>query len=167
MPPESWSGNWLRDVLEPDEPRAPRRARARRSRFRHALHLEAERDVVDHAPVREQAEVLEDHRDRVPAQLAQLGSRSRAITSRPSISIAPAVGSISRISVRTSVDLPEPESPMTTKTSPGQTSSETSLTATTLPVFARSSAAREVDVLGADEALGVAARRPSRSPTRG
>jgi hypothetical protein len=34
-----------------------------------ALHLQAERHVVDHSPVREQAEVLEDHRRRVPPQL--------------------------------------------------------------------------------------------------
>ncbi len=37
-----------------------------------ALHLEAEGDVVDHAPVREEAEVLEDHRDGVAPQLAEL-----------------------------------------------------------------------------------------------
>src|SRR6186713_831586 len=54
--------------------------------------------------------------------------------------IDPAVGSIRRISVRTSVDLPEPERPITTNTSPGQTSSETSRTAATQPVFARNSA---------------------------
>ena len=42
--------------------------------------------------------------------------------------------------MRTSVDLPEPERPITTKTSPGQTSNETSRTAATQPVFARSSA---------------------------
>ena len=40
-------------------------------RLRHALHLEPEGDVVDDAAVREQAEVLEDHRDLAPAQLAQ------------------------------------------------------------------------------------------------
>ena len=62
-----------------------------------------------------------------------------AHTSLPSISIWPAVGSISRMSVRTSVDLPEPERPMTTKISPGQTSKETSRTAATQPCFARSS----------------------------
>ena len=62
------------------------------------------------------------------------------MTSWPAISILPAVGSISRMSVRTSVDLPDPDSPMTTKTSPGQTSSDTSLTATTQPVFALCSA---------------------------
>ena len=61
------------------------------------------------------------------------------MTSRPSTSIDPAVGSISRISVRTSVDLPEPERPITTNTSPGYTSNETSRTAATQPVFARSS----------------------------
>ena len=42
--------------------------------------------------------------------------------------------------MRTSVDLPEPERPITTNTSPGQTSSETSRTAATQPVLARSSA---------------------------
>ena len=53
--------------------------------------------------------------------------------------ILPALGSIRRISVRTSVDLPEPERPMTTKTSPGWISIDTSRTATTQPVFWRSS----------------------------
>src|SRR5439155_26613761 len=62
-----------------------------------------------------------------------------AQTSRPSISISPAVGSISRMSVRTSVDFPEPERPITTKTSCGQTSKETLRTAATQPVFSRSS----------------------------
>ena len=47
----------------------------------------------------------------------------------------PAVGSISRVRQRTSVDLPEPERPITTKTSPGATSKETSLTPATQPVF--------------------------------
>ena len=89
---------------------ASRSARVEPLRLGHALHLEPERDVVDHAAVREQAEVLEHHRDRVPAEVAE-AVVSAAVTSRPSISIVPAVGSISRISVRTSVDLPEPESP--------------------------------------------------------
>ena len=42
--------------------------------------------------------------------------------------------------MRTSVDLPEPERPITTNTSPGQTSNDTLRTAATQPVFARSSA---------------------------
>ena len=40
---------------------------------------------------------------------------------------------------RTKVDFPEPESPITTKTSPGATSNETSRTAIVFPVCARSS----------------------------
>ena len=62
------------------------------------------------------------------------------MTSRPSSSMRPAVGSISLISVRTSVDLPEPERPITTNTSPGYTSNDTSRTAATQPVFSRNSA---------------------------
>ena len=58
----------------------------------------------------------------------------------PFITMVPWVGSISRVSSRTSVDLPEPESPITTKTSPGATSKETSLTPITQPVLALRSA---------------------------
>ena len=57
------------------------------------------------------------------------------MTSSSPIGIVPAVGSISRVRQRTRVDLPEPERPITTKTSPGATSKETSLTPTTQPVF--------------------------------
>ena len=62
------------------------------------------------------------------------------VTSWPAIEIEPALGSISRINVRTRVDLPDPDNPITTNTSPGQTSNETSRTAATQPVLARSSA---------------------------
>ena len=58
--------------------------------------------------MRQQAEVLEDHREPVPAQLAQ---RARALALRmssPSRSISPVVGSISRVRQRTRVDLPLP-----------------------------------------------------------
>ena len=41
--------------------------------------------------------------------------------------------------MRTSVDLPEPDRPMTTNTSPGQMSMLTSRTATVQPVLSRSS----------------------------
>ncbi len=51
----------------------------------------------------------------------------------------PAVGSMSRVSSRTSVDLPEPDRPITTNTSPGATSNETSRMPTTWPVFSCSS----------------------------
>ena len=64
---------------------------------------------------------------------------SAAMTSCPVMWMLPAVGSIRRISVRTRVDLPEPDRPMTTNTSPGWISIETSRTATTLPVLRCSS----------------------------
>ena len=53
--------------------------------FAHPLDLEAEGDVVDHAPVGEEAEVLEDHRRGVAPERAEL-SGSQPVTSRPSIS---------------------------------------------------------------------------------
>ena len=57
--------------------------------------------------------------------------------SRPSRMTCPDVGSISRLSRRTSVDLPEPERPMTTKISPALTLRLTSLTATMFPVCSK------------------------------
>ena len=72
-----------------------------------AAHLEAEGDVVDHLAVRQQAEVLEDHRD-TAAQCRAAALSAIAVMSSPSIFTVPAVGSISRVSSRTSVDLPEP-----------------------------------------------------------
>ena len=54
-----------------------------------------------------------------------------AVMSSPSSSTVPPVGSMSRVSSRTSVDLPDPERPMTTNTSPGATSKETSVMPTT------------------------------------
>src|SRR3546814_13509909 len=55
----------------------------------------------------------------------------------PSIRTSPAVGSISRFSMRTSVDLPEPDRPITTKISPASTLTDTSCTPTVMPVSAR------------------------------
>ena len=118
MPPESWSGNWSAASSSPTT-REDLACAVQPLRLRHPADLEPERDVVDHAPVREEAEVLEDHRDVVAPHLAELAPQSAPVTSRPAIEISPAVGSISRISVRTSVDLPEPERPITTNTSPG------------------------------------------------
>ena len=62
-----------------------------------------------------------------------------AVMSSPYSLTVPAVGSISRVSSRTSVDLPEPERPITTNTSPGATSNDTSRMPTTWPVFSWSS----------------------------
>ncbi|SAL01612.1 hypothetical protein AWB81_06079 [Caballeronia arationis] len=57
--------------------------------------------------------------------------------SRPSRITCPDVGSMSRLRRRTSVDFPEPESPMMTKISPALTARLTSSTATMLPVCAK------------------------------
>ncbi len=54
-----------------------------------------------------------------------------AVMSSPYSFTVPAVGSMSRVSSRTSVDLPEPERPITTNTSPGATSKATSRMPTT------------------------------------
>ena len=64
------------------------------------------------------------------------GSGLAARMSSPSRSTSPSVGSISRVRQRTSVDLPLPDRPMTTKTSPGLTSNETSRTAIVPPCAA-------------------------------
>src|SRR5207247_5402233 len=45
--------------------------------LRDALNLEAEGDIVDHAAVRQQAKMLEDHRGRVPPQLQELAPAER------------------------------------------------------------------------------------------
>ena len=76
----------------------------------------------------------------VPRRSVRSSSALAAVTSCPAIRTVPAVGSIRRTSVRTSVDLPDPESPITTKTSPGQTWKLTSRTAVMQPVCSRSSA---------------------------
>ncbi len=70
--PRELVGELVGDVLEPDE----REHLARPCvpvGLAHAADLEPERDVVEHAPVREQAEVLEDHRDGVTPKLPELG----------------------------------------------------------------------------------------------
>ena len=64
-------------------------------------------------------------------------SRSRLSSavrmSWPSMTTCPEVAGISPVRQRTRVDLPEPDSPMTTKTSPGATSKLTSRTAAVQP----------------------------------
>ena len=88
-------------------------------------------------------------------------TRRRSVTSSPSMTTSPAVGSISRVRQRTSVDLPEPDRPITTKTSPGATSKDTSFTPTTQPVFSFRSA-RDRSASGrADDLVGARGRRSS------
>jgi hypothetical protein len=65
-------GELRRHVLQPDQPQHVGGAREPLV-LGDALDLLPEGNVLDHGPVREQAEVLEHHRDGVAAQLAQLG----------------------------------------------------------------------------------------------
>ena len=55
---------------------------------------------------------------------------STPVTSRPSISIVPVVGSISRLIIFRVVDLPHPDGPTSTTVSPRPTSRSRSWTAT-------------------------------------
>ena len=75
--------------------------------------------------------------------------------SSPSISTWPAVGSWMRLIMRTSVDLPEPDNPMTTKTSPWATSNETSRTAATQPGLREQFTTRQVGVGRPDDLVGL------------
>ncbi len=77
-------------------------------------HLEPVGDVVEHGAMRQQPEPLEHHRRLVSAELAQFGRSTSGSTFTPSTTISPEVGSISRLMWRISVDLPEPDSPITT-----------------------------------------------------
>ena len=73
-------------------------------------------------------------------RMSSSSSLPAAVTSVAPMCTVPAVGSMSRVRQRTRVDLPLPDSPITTKTSPGATVKLTSRMATTQPVFASSSA---------------------------
>ena len=76
----------------------------------------------------------------------------------PSSSTWPAVGSISRVRHRTRVDLPEPDRPMTTNTSPRATSKLMSRTAVTQPVCSRISGPVSAAIAGIGrDAIGLVA----------
>ena len=65
----------------------------------------ADRDILGDGQVREQPDVLEDIADPPAQQRRGLGRRRRA----PSIATRPALGSTSRLTVLSSVDLPDPD----------------------------------------------------------
>ena len=85
-----------------------------------AADLQPVGDVVQDPAVRQQPEVLEDHGE-LGGGAARAARLSLGLADVLAVEAAtsPAVGSISRVRQRTSVDLPEPDRPMTTKTSPG------------------------------------------------
>ena len=60
----------------------------------------------------------------------------RCVMSRPSKVIAPSVGSISRLMLRSSVDLPAPEGPMIVMNSPGSAAKFTPDSAAAVPALA-------------------------------
>ncbi len=106
---------------------------------RHPLHLQPELDVRQDRAMRKQCEVLKHHAEGAAAKLAQL-TRARRVTSSPLTRMLPRDGSTRRLRQRSIVDLPLPDSPMTTKISPRVTSKLTRFSATTAPVPARISA---------------------------
>ncbi len=82
--------------------------------------------------MREQVEVLEDEADPA-AQPVEVGALSFPWTDMPSKRMSPDWISSSRLMVRIRVDLPEPDGPQTTTTSPRATSAFTSTSAGTPP----------------------------------
>ena len=108
-------------ALQPDQPDHLAGARLAPAALE-PLHLERERHIVQHGPVRQQPEMLEHHAHLVAAQLDQAGLVDGKQVACPSKSTSPAVGSISRDRQRIRVDLPEPDRPMTTRISPAATS---------------------------------------------
>ena len=137
MPPESWSGYWFSKPVSPTSSTICC-ARAVRSGLDTPL---TSRPNATFSMTRrcESRPKCWKTMATVPRRSARSSSALAPVTSRPAIVTFPAVGSIRRTRVRTSVDLPEPERPITTNTSPGQTSKLTSRTAVMHPVFSRSS----------------------------
>jgi preprotein translocase subunit SecY len=81
-----------------------------------AQHLDLrQRQVLGHRQVREQLEVLEHHAH-AAAQLGQVGLG--VVQLMPSTTMSPFWKGSSALMVLISVDLPEPEGPQTTTTSP-------------------------------------------------
>ena len=80
-----------------------------------AVHLEPERDVLEHRAVREEREVLEDRRGR------PLGGRDAVTSDWPSRPMSPSVGCSWPPIMRSVVVLPQPEGPSRTTYSPWST----------------------------------------------
>ena len=162
IPPESSSGYASPQLAEPDRAEHLVARCASALVLLDALHLEPERDVVHDAPVRQQPEVLEHHADLAATDLAQplVVERQDVLAvdqhlaggrlEQPGDASAPAS------------TCPLPDSPITTKTSPGATSKETSRTAATHPVFSSSSAARQRRPRATRRSSRPSVRRPSR-----
>ena len=125
-PPESWCGLRSANLLELDERQHLADARADLG-LGHAVHLEAEGDVLGHRHMREQRIGLEHH---VGRPLDSGGTPARSL---PASGDAPAVGSSKPASMRISVVLPQPDGPSSEKNSRSWISSDTSSTAVNSP----------------------------------
>ena len=79
--------------------------------------------------MREQAVAL----DHIADPVTQLRPRGSTSVSWPSMSTRPEVGSISRLIMRSSVDLPAPDVPTTTAIAPASTTQRTSSTTIVSP----------------------------------
>ena len=93
--------------------------------LRHAAELEAEADILAHGPPGQQRELLEHHGDRAACGARGACAASQRVTSigAPSCSTrtVPRATSLSRLTARSTVDLPEPERPISTQISPRST----------------------------------------------
>ena len=116
-PPESRSGYSSALSESPTRSSSSRAFRTASSRgaVEHLLLREA--DVVERRLVREQVELLEDHRPRAGAR-SRAGRAAAPVISSPSSTIRPSSGGSSRLTQRSSVLLPEPLGPITQTTEP-------------------------------------------------
>jgi hypothetical protein len=131
VPPESSSGPGLLPAPQAAQLQGPGRPLDALG-LGDALDGEAVGGVLQDAAVREQREVLEDHADLPGADGAQfaVGERGEVLAVEADMA---AVGSRRPLSMRSRVDLPEPDRPMTTKIWPGSTVKEASITAAVVP----------------------------------
>ena len=141
-----------RDRREADHARgARRRARVRSAAGTMSCSISgsAENLADGHARVERRERVLEDELH-LAAQAARKAVSLEAVTSSPSRTMRPAVGSIRRITSRPTVDLPQPDSPTSASVSPGRSTKDTPSTAFTVesgrartPSASRRSASRD------------------------
>ena len=86
-------------------------------RQRHAEHAHHERDVLKHRQARDEPEVLKDEADACGGSLHLRPAQRRADRGRATFS-SPSLGSSSRSSSRSNVDLPAPLGPVRKRNSP-------------------------------------------------
>jgi hypothetical protein len=90
---------------------------------------------IRHRAVREQGEVLADHRRSCESDAPEFLLVSRCHVLSVDENFAGPVGSIRRLIILTSVDFPEPDRPVAMKVSPPLTEKLTSLTPTVVPLL--------------------------------